>query len=71
MTGKYPSPVYEIRVEGELDEDYWADFLEGMAVEPQGNETVISGPVVDQAALYGLLSRLRDLALTLVALRRL
>jgi hypothetical protein len=63
-----PEPVYEIRVRGHLDEDYWARWFEGMTVKTDDNgETILTGPVADQAALYGLLSRIRDLALPLLS----
>lgn len=63
--------VYEIRVEGHLDSGYWAGCFEGMAVTASENgETLICGPLPDQAALYGLLARLRDLALPLLSVNR-
>ena len=57
----------EIRVRGHLDENLskWLDGFDLRHTEP--DETVLTGPVVDQAALYGLLSRLRDLGLPLVS----
>jgi hypothetical protein len=66
-----PHPIYEIRVEGRLDGDHWEAWFGGMTVRAaEGGETVLCGPVADQAALYGLLSRLRDLALPLLSVRR-
>ena len=62
------SPVtYEIRVAGHLSPQ-WMDWFEGLTVtlEESGN-TLLSGPVADQAALYGLLKKVRDTGLTLVA----
>jgi hypothetical protein len=58
---------YEIRLRGRLDER-WSAWFEGMtmALEP-GGVTVLRGPVVDQAALHGLLARLRDLGLPLIS----
>ena len=58
---------YEIRLEGHLD-DQWTEWFEGLTVtlEESGN-TLLSGPVADQAALYGLLKKVRDTGLTLVA----
>ncbi len=58
---------YEIRIEGHLD-GKWADWFDGMSItlEEDGN-TLISGPVSDQPALYGLLRKARDLGLPLVA----
>lgn len=73
-TQKATQARYEIRVEGELDED-WADWFDGMAIatEQAGGglvTTTLAGPVGDQPALRGMLSRLWDLNLTLVSLRR-
>ena len=69
-TNNVPSPSqpgwYAIRIKGLLD-SHW-DWLEGFNVtylEP--DETIISGPLVDQAALHGLLARIRDLNLTLLS----
>jgi hypothetical protein len=62
--------VYQIRVEGHLRAE-WAEWFEGLNVslEPDGT-TLLSGPVVDQAALYGLLKKVRDTGLTLVAVNQ-
>ncbi len=60
----------EIRIEGQLDED-WAEWLENVTVSHAGeNETVLTGKVIDQAALYGLIAKLRDLGLTLLSVKR-
>jgi hypothetical protein len=66
----------EIRVEGCLDER-WSEWLDGLAITHTGTgpnggggETVLTGPIVDQAALYGLIGKLRDLGLALVSVRR-
>ncbi len=62
--------VYEIRVKGRLSGDLWAAWFDGMEVTPGADdETVLLGAVIDQAALYGLLARLRDLALPLLSVR--
>ncbi len=68
MTG----PIhYEIRVQGHLAEQ-WAVCFGPFTIQNQDNgECLISGPVPDQAALHGILARVRDLGLTLVALERL
>ncbi len=60
---------YQIRVSGHLDAR-WSAWFDGLTIshEPNG-DTVLAGPVVDQAALYGLLSRARDLGLTLLGVR--
>ncbi|MCC6905069.1 MAG: hypothetical protein IT326_04440 [Anaerolineae bacterium] len=56
----------EVRVVGQLDGAQWAEWFDGMTVIAlRSGETVITGPVADQAALYGLIARLRDLALPL------
>jgi hypothetical protein len=61
---------YEIRVEGLLDQR-WSDWFGGMQITTQtGGVTVISGPVADQAALHGLLAKVRDLNLPLISLCR-
>lgn len=61
--------LYEIRIKGRLD-GKWADWLHGMTLTQADNgETVLRGLVVDQAALYGLLRRVRDLGLPLVSVR--
>ena len=61
---------YEIRVEGILD-GRWSSWFDGLDVRTSGeNETIIVGPVLDQAALHGLLSRVNDLGLVLISVRR-
>jgi hypothetical protein len=58
---------YEIRLAGRLDER-WAPWFDGMTVESEpGGVTVLRGRVADQAALHGLLARLRDLGLPLIS----
>jgi len=59
--------LYEIRLKGHLD-DRWAEWFEGLTItlEEDGN-TLLTGPVVDQAALHGLLKKVRDLGLPLVS----
>jgi hypothetical protein len=63
--------LYEIRVHGRLAGDRWSQWFGDMAlrVEDSG-ETIIRGEIADQAALYGLLARLRDLALPLLSVNR-
>ncbi len=58
---------YEIQIKGHLD-DRWSDWFGGMTVtlEENGN-TLITGPLVDQAALHGLLKKVRDLGMPLVS----
>jgi len=60
---------YEIRVKGTLD-DQWSDWFDGFTITPQANdETVLTGLVADQAALHGLLAKIRDLGLPLLLVR--
>ena len=61
---------YEIRLAGVLD-GRWAASFDGLQVSGQGDETVISGLLADQPALHGLLTRVRDLGLCLISVRRL
>lgn len=60
---------YEIRIRGHLAA-HWQPWFEGFTLEnlPNG-DALLTGPVADQAALYGILNRLRDLGVTLIALR--
>jgi hypothetical protein len=61
---------YEIRLTGHLDA-HWTAWCDGMAVSHQSDgTTVISGPIADQAALHGVLQRVRDLGLPLVSVVR-
>ena len=58
---------YEIRLAGHLDQR-WAEWFDGLTLSRQGDgTTVLRGPVVDQAALHGLLQKVRDLGLPLVS----
>jgi hypothetical protein len=61
---------YEIRVKGILDQR-WTAWFEDLHVSSDGEETVICGPVADQAALHGLLAKVRDLGLFLISVRHL
>jgi hypothetical protein len=61
---------YEIRIKGHLGGS-WSSWFEGLAIHHEENgETVLSGPIVDQAALHGVLMRIRDLGLPLIAVKR-
>jgi hypothetical protein len=61
---------YEIRVRGHLS-DSWSSWFEGMAIRhEEGGETVLSGRLADEAALHGVLIKIRDLGLPLVEVRR-
>ncbi len=62
--------IYEIRLKGHL-EARWADRFGDMTIVLADNgETLLTGPVIDQAALHGLLKKVRDLGLTLIAINR-
>jgi hypothetical protein len=61
---------YEIRVAGVLD-SRWSAWFSGLQVSGQGEETVICGLLADQPALHGLLTKVRDLGLCLISVRRL
>ncbi|MPZ99122.1 MAG: hypothetical protein GEU80_07240 [Dehalococcoidia bacterium] len=62
---------HEIRVEGHLDVR-WADWVEGMAFTHEvDGTTTLTGPLADQAALHGVLNRMRDLGVPIVSVRRL
>lgn len=65
---QHPGTHYEIRVAGRLG-THWSAWFEGLSVAPgPDGTTVLSGPVADQASLHGLLQKLRDLGIPLVAL---
>jgi hypothetical protein len=58
---------YEIRIKGHLD-DRWAEWFEGMTVTlAEDGDTLLTGLVIDQAALHGLLKKVRDLGMPLVS----
>jgi hypothetical protein len=62
--------IYQIRVKGHLGSQ-WKDWFGGLTVTLEDNgETLLTGPVVDQAALHGLLRKVRDLGIPLVSVVR-
>jgi hypothetical protein len=62
--------VYQIRIQGHLGRE-WADWFEGLAITLEDNgETLLTGPVVDQAALHGLLRKVRDVGMPLLSVNR-
>ena len=69
---EYDQPaVYEIRVRGNLDPQ-WSDWFDGFAITPQaGDETLLVGPVADQPALHGILTKISNLGLPLLSVIRL
>jgi hypothetical protein len=65
-----PPMIYQIRLEGHLDSQ-WTDWFEGLTLTQEDNgDTLLTGPVVDQAALYGLLRKVRDLGIPLLLVTR-
>ena len=70
-TDRHEGPgLYEIRIEGHLDHR-WAGWFDGLTLTLEDNgDTLLTGPVVDQAALHGLLRKVRDLGMPLVLVRR-
>jgi len=59
--------IYQIRVKGHLG-NQWADWFNGLTISLEDNgDTLLTGPIADQAALYGLLKHMRDTGLTLVS----
>ncbi len=60
---------YEIRVAGVLD-SRWGAWFDGLEISGQGDQTVISGLLADQPALHGVLTKVRDLGLCLISVRR-
>jgi hypothetical protein len=67
---QYAPGLYEIRIQGHLDE-HWTNWFGGLnlTLEDDGT-TLLTGPVVDQAALHGLLRKVRDLGLPLISVMR-
>lgn len=64
---KPTSPVcYQIRVEGQLPAQ-WREWFDGLDITHENGETLLTGWLADQAALYGLLKKVRDLGLALVS----
>jgi hypothetical protein len=62
--------IYQIRIKGHLDSQ-WTDWFEGLTITLEENgDTLLTGPVVDQAALHGLLKKVRDLGLPLISVNR-
>ena len=67
---QHEAELYEIRLKGHLD-DRWVAWFEGLTLTRGDNgETLLTGPVVDQAALHGLLRKVRDLGMPLLSVTR-
>ena len=59
--------VYQIRIKGHLGR-HWTDWFEGLTITLEDNgDTLLTGPVVDQAALHGVLRKVRDVAMPLLS----
>jgi hypothetical protein len=62
--------IYQIRLKGHLGSQ-WSDWFEGLVITlAEGGETLLTGPVADQAALHGLFKKVRDLGMPLVSVNR-
>lgn len=60
--------VYQIIIKGHLDSE-WSDWFDGLTITPvDSGETILTGPIVDQTALHGVLIKIRDLGLPLLKL---
>ena len=67
MDSSHPM-IYQIKVKSHLSSD-WTDWFDGLTITPEeSGDTLLTGPVIDQAALYGLLKKVRDLGMTLISL---
>ena len=65
----YEPELYEIRIKGHLDER-WADWFEGLTFTlVRDGTTLLDGPLTDQAALHGVLNRIRDLSLPIISVQ--
>jgi hypothetical protein len=63
--------AYQIRVKGHLNQQ-WTDWFEGLTITLEDNgDTLLTGPVADQAALFGVLKKVRDSGMPLISVNRL
>ena len=65
----HDSTNYRIKLNGRLDRK-WSDWFDQMEISTEGDQTILTGPVADQAALHGSLIRIRDLNLTLLSVEQ-
>ena len=64
------APIYQFRIKGHLDAQ-WAEWFDGLTITLEENgESCLTGPVIDQAALFGFLKKVRDLGLPLISVMR-
>ena len=64
------SDIYRITIKGHLDSE-WSDWFDGLTITlKEHGETILTGPIVDQTALHGVLIKIRDLGLPLLSLTR-
>ncbi len=69
-TDRNPHPIYEVRLRGQIA-PRWAEWFDGLSMTyTDDGDTLLRGEVTDQAALHGLLNKVRDLGLTLLAVQR-
>ena len=70
QTGLRVKMIYQIRIKGHLGQQ-WTDWFEGLTITLEENgETLLTGPVIDDAALHGLLKKVRDLGMPLLSVNR-
>ncbi len=70
MKGRKHGDVYRIEIKGHLDNS-WSEWFDGLTIANEANgTTALTGVVVDQAALHGLIARVRDLGLPLLLVER-
>lgn len=70
MSGAGWPAGYEVRVQGVLDAR-WSQWFEGLQLRSESDQTILSGTLPDQPALHGILDKVRDLGLSIIAVRRL
>jgi hypothetical protein len=70
MEGRKHSDIYQVRVKGHLD-DSWSEWFDGLTISNDENgTTMLTGAITDQAALHGLIAKVRNLGLTLLLVER-